>query len=370
MPSISALKRSTSISGARVFVGLSGGVDSALSAALLKKAGYDVTGVFIRITLPGYPCTAGEDRISAMRVAAHLNIPFLEQDLSEEYKSRVFTQAVAEFERGRTPNPDALCNREIKFGLFFDWCMSAGAERVATGHYAQTVLVDGRVTLLAGADEDKDQSYFLWAVPERVLQRTLFPIGHLRKTEVRERAKALGLPNAGRKDSQGLCFLGPVSLGDMLRRELEPVAGGVLSPEGSEIGTHEGAALYTLGQRHGFLLHHASAHMLPHYVIDKDMERNTITVSPERFPKDAHETRVELIETNWVGPVEPGVYLARYRYRQKLIPARLEADLRTVVLEEPHYVPEAQSLVLYLQTKNGETLRCAGGGTVDKTFIQ
>ena len=360
-----------------MFVGLSGGVDSAVSAALLQSQGYDVTGVFIRIAIEGYPCTAGEDKLDAMRVAAHLRIPFLSVDLSQEYIKSVFEFSIAEFGRGRTPNPDALCNREIKFGLFFDWCMERGADFVATGHYAQLqkaklpqkkVLGSAspqpdyffeEVFLFAGADPDKDQSYFLWAVPEEKLRRTLFPIGHLKKPEVRALAKKFGLPNAGRKDSQGLCFLGPVSIDEMLHRELKLVPGDVVDESGAVIGRHEGVQAYTLGQRHGFELSLQTPDTRPHFVIAKDIARNVITVSVNKFPTGARETVVELSETNWIGEHKDGAYAARYRYRQKLIPAELAGE--RVILKEPHFVPEGQSLVLYSGT------RCIGGGVILNT---
>ena len=384
MRSIWPIKESTSTKG-RVFVGLSGGVDSAVSAALLQKDGYEVTGVFIRIALEGYPCTAGEDKLDAMRVAAHLRIPFLSVDLSEEYIKRVFEFSIAEFDRGRTPNPDALCNREIKFGLFFDWCMERGADFVATGHYARLapekpaqkkVLGSSLRTqpdhffepvfLYAAADPDKDQSYFLWAVPETKLRRTLFPIGHLKKPEVRNCAKKFGLPNAERKDSQGLCFLGPVSIDEMLHRELKLVPGDVLDESGAVIGRHAGVQAYTLGQRHGFELSLQKPDTRPHFVIAKDIERNTITVSTNKFPTDARETVVELSKTNWIGPscakaTQGEKLAARYRYRQKLIHAELNADKNTVTLFEPHFVPEGQSLVLY------DNDRCLGGGVILNT---
>lgn len=336
-------------------MGLSGGVDSAVSAALLVKAGYDVTGVFIRIALEGYPCTAAEDKLDAMRVAAHLKIPFRAIDLSDEYGKRVFSVAIDEFNEGRTPNPDVLCNREIKFGLFFEWCMHEGADLVATGHYAQ--IKDG--LLYAGADPNKDQSYFLALVPHAALQKTLFPIGHLQKTAVRALAQKLGLPNADRPDSQGLCFLGPVSIQDMLRRELSLVPGEVLNEAGDVVGVHEGVQAYTLGQRHGFELTAKTPSTPALYVVDKDPEFNTITVSPNKFPAQAAAVRLTLRETNWIGTVTNGPCMARYRYRQQRIPATLDVATNTVVLAEPHYVPVGQSLVLY----DGD--RCLGGGSVD-----
>ena len=362
MRSIWPTKESTSTKG-RVFVGLSGGVDSAVSAALLQRQGYEVTGVFIRIAIDGYPCTAGVDKLDAMRVAAHLRIPFLSVDLSQEYRKRIFEFSIFEFSKGRTPNPDALCNREIKFGLFFDWCMAQGAEMVATGHYAQTK--DGQ--LYAGADENKDQSYFLWAVPEMKLRKTLFPVGSFTKQEVRALAKKFGLPNAERKDSQGLCFLGPVSMDEMLRKELQLVPGNVLDESGAVVGKHEGVQAYTLGQRHGFALSAQTPDTQPHFVIAKDVKRNTITVSANKFPEHARETVVELGETNWIGEHKDGEYSARYRYRQKLIPAVLRRlnlsssaglTCAEVTLLEPHFVPEGQSLVLY------DGARCIGGGVI------
>ncbi len=349
--------------GKKVFAGLSGGVDSAVSAALLQQQGYDVHGVFIRIALPGYPCSAGVDKIDAMRVAAHLKISFVEIDMSEEYEREVFKTSMREFAKGRTPNPDALCNREIKFGLFYEWAMSEGADFVATGHYAQVDSRTSDVRLLAGADENKDQSYFLWMVPETKLAKTLFPVGGIKKPEVRALAKKFKLPNAERKDSQGLCFLGEVSIDDMLHREIELVPGDVLNEAGEVVGAHEGAQAYTLGQRHGFTLFSQTPDSVPYYVIEKDVEFNTITVSPNKFPTNAAKTEVLLTETNWIGEIKNGNYFARYRYRQELIPAIKETDNKITLLK-PHYVPLGQSLVLY----EGE--RCLGGGIIDRAIIK
>jgi tRNA-specific 2-thiouridylase len=342
--------------GKKVFVGLSGGVDSAVSAALLQQEGYDVTGVFIRIALDGYPCSAGEDKVSAQRVAAHLKIPFIEIDLSKEYKDEVFKNTIEEFAKGRTPNPDTLCNQKIKFGHFFDFAMSRGADLVATGHYAQ--IKNGG--LYAGVDANKDQSYFLWMVPQEHLAKTLFPIGHLHKPEVRALAQKFGLPNATRKDSQGLCFLGDLSIEDLLAREVPAQNGKVLDESGETIGAHRGAALYTLGQRHGFMLDAHTAHTQPHFVVAKDVAHNTLTVSTLKTPAHSTKTNIELTDCNWIGEVIDGTYTARYRYRQKLISTKLFIAGSRVVLEEPQYVPLGQSLVVYA----GE--RCLGGGVVDK----
>ncbi len=347
----------------KVFVGLSGGVDSATSAALLLQEGYEVTGVFITITVDGYPCTAGEDRLDAMRVAAHLKIPFIEIDLSKEYQERVFAASIKEFKNGRTPNPDVLCNREIKFGLFYDWAMQNGADLIATGHYAQVENEQGSTLLKMGADKEKDQSYFLWAVPQEVLKNVLFPIGHLQKSEVRKLAEKFGLPNAARKDSQGLCFLGPISVGDMLQKELQPIPGALLNESGEVIGRHQGAILYTLGQRHGFEVAHTTSMTQPHYVIAKDVALNTVTVSPNKFPARAIKTELALADTNWIGRVEGGPCTARYRYRQELISAELDAAHNKVVLLKPHYAPLGQSLVVYKHD------RCLGGGVIKESTV-
>jgi tRNA-uridine 2-sulfurtransferase len=345
--------------GKKVFVGLSGGVDSAVSAALLLQQGYQVTGAFIRIALAGYPCSAGEDKIAAMRVATHLRIPFVEIDLSEVYQKRVFELSMREFEAGHTPNPDALCNREIKFGLFFDWCMERGADFVATGHYAQ--IKDG--LLYAGADAHKDQSYFLWAVPEEKLARTLFPIGHLAKPRVRALAKRFNLPNFDRPDSQGLCFLGDITIGDMLTNELTLIEGDVLSEEGEVIGRHAGAQAYTLGQRHGFTLDAQSPVTKPHYVVGKDPEFNTITVSEQKFPHDAVGTQIVLSDVNWLGDFNSNDLKCRYRYHGALIETTLDKESKSAVLHEAHYAPLGQSLVFYQQD------RCIGGGTIETATL-
>lgn len=372
----------------RVFVGLSGGVDSAVSAALLQKEGYEVEGVFIRIALPGYPCMALADRQDALRVAAHLRIPFRDIDLSKEYKERVFAEAIAGYQRGETPNPDTLCNREIKFGLFYDYCMREGADMVATGHYARTKRAGERTHLLTGLDPDKDQSYFLWMVPEGRLANTLFPVGGLRKPQVRQLAKKFKLPNALRKDSQGLCFLGALSIEDMLRKELSPEPGDVLDEQGRVIGRHRGAVLYTIGERHGFTVNSRDASREPRYCIAKDIARNTITVSarPQDRPirkggrklpqknnrasgmiyhtaSSAGEGRVSvhLREENWLGEVPSGAYKARYRYRQALLPATLAraAGGSTAQVKDAGALPPGQSLVLY----DGQ--RCLGGGIIE-----
>ena len=343
----------------KVFVGLSGGVDSAVSAALLKERGYEVTGLFAWIALPGYPCTAGEDRREALRVAAHLQIPFREIDLSKEYRERVFSHAIDSYRRGETPNPDALCNREIKFGLLYDFAMKNGAEYFATGHYARVEKVGDETRLLAGMDSEKDQSYFLWAVPEERLAHTVFPVGGMHKREVRALAKTCELPNAERKDSQGLCFLGDVSMEEALIEELHPRPGPVLNEEGVHIGTHQGAVLYTIGQRHGFEIFAQRPDEQPQYVVAKNIEENVVIVSSREKTEYAAVRSVALREGNWIGKHEKGPVEVRFRYRQKLLQATLNEKGNHIDFAEAANVPAGQSLVAY----RGE--RCLGGGIIE-----
>ncbi len=263
----------------RVFVGLSGGVDSAVSASILKSQGYDVTGVFIKIWQPEFiECTWREDRLDAMRVCAALEIPYREIDLSDEYKQAVVQRMVAAYERGVTPNPDVLCNTIIKFGAFMRWAIDEGADYVATGHYARSE----NGMLLRGIDTSKDQSYFLHGLTSAQLDRIIFPIGGMKKSEVRSLASKLVLPVAQKPDSQGLCFVGDISLPEFLSHYTVLKAGAVLDVSGTVVGSHDGAARFTIGQRHGFALHTALADAVPHYVISTDASGNTITISPEK----------------------------------------------------------------------------------------
>jgi len=248
--------------GKKVFVGMSGGVDSSVSAALLKKAGYEVTGVFLKGWHPDWgPCGWQEDRLDAMRVCAHLGIRFRDLDLSKEYKKEVVDYMIDEYKAGRTPNPDVMCNQKIKFGAFFDWALAQGANYVATGHYAEIENLDienslkiKNYKLKTSKDLDKDQTYFLWTLTQRELSRTLFPVGGMTKPEVRKLAKKFGLPTAEKKDSQGLCFVGKVDLPDFLSHFLKPKRGDVINESGEKIGWHAGAFSLTIGQRHGFTI--------------------------------------------------------------------------------------------------------------------
>lgn len=339
------------VKGKRIFVGLSGGVDSAVTAALLKDQGADIVGVFIKGWYPpGMPCTWSDDRKDAMRVAAHLGIPFVTLDASKEYKQGVIDYLLAEYKAGRTPNPDVMCNREVKFGAFYRYAKEKGADYIATGHYA--VTKDGQ--LLRGVDPTKDQSYFLWAVPKEALAMTLFPLGVQKKETTRTLAKKYGLPNASKKDSQGICFLGSISVEEFLTQEFGTEAGNALDTTGAIVGTHTGALLHTIGER----IPLADAQPGPWYVVGKDIEKNTITVSKERAAPVA-TSGIYLTQANWFTDLSEGAITAQFRYHGPLVSGSWSSDKDCFVpdeLLEP--VAPGQSLVLY----SGDTV--LGGGII------
>jgi len=325
-----------------VFVGLSGGVDSAVSAALLKEAGARVTGVFIKGWYPpGMPCTWSEDRKDAMRVAARLGIPFVTLDASEEYKKGVIDYLLREYRAGRTPNPDVMCNREVKFGAFVRFAREHGADLIATGHYAR--LEQG--ALLRGVHEEKDQSYFLWAVPKEALAMTLFPVGSLSKEKTRALATRFNLPNAAKRDSQGICFLGTVSVEDFLRSEFSPEQGKAYDTAGTEVGSHSGSTLHTIGERIAL----TKAAPGPWYVVSKDLAANSLIVSNEHMLRTERKN-IALEESNWISDITQGENLcAQYRYHGPRITGTLSKD-RSAFLPDgdlPEVLAAGQSLVLY-----------------------
>lgn len=339
----------------RVFAGLSGGVDSGVSAALLKKEGHDVTGCFIKIWQPEFiECTWKEDRLDAMRVCAALDIPYRELDLSEQYKKEVVETMIADYAAGRTPNPDVLCNKVIKFGAFFDWAIAEGADSIATGHYAQTE--DGR--LYRSADGGKDQSYFLYRVTSDQLKKTYFPVGGLHKKGVRAKAEEFNLPVAKKPDSQGLCFVGAVTLSEFLSRYIALEKGAVVDTSGKRIGSHDGSALYTLGQRHGFSIDGQDS-AVPHHVVSIDAKLNTITVSQD--PKDAAVSSVHIHDVHWIRMPEIERLVVQARYREHPIDATWKkvGDTYEITFAAPHIAPPGQSLVMYDQEE------CLGGGVID-----
>lgn len=324
----------------RIYVGLSGGVDSAVSAALLKDAGAEVTGVFIKGWYPpGLPCTWASERRDAMLVAARIGIPFETLDASKEYKEAVIDYLLTEYRGGRTPNPDVMCNREVKFGAFYHYARAQGADGIATGHYRSG---------------EKDQSYFLWAVPRDVLEHSYFPVGHLSKDQVRALARKFDIPVAEKKDSQGICFLGSVSVDQFLRQEIGASPGIAINSGGAQIGTHDGAVLYTLGER--VSLTHAPTG--PWYVIKKDIARNELTVAHERVPENGMNiASIKFTDANWL--IDDAYEVeAQYRYRSRKLRGVVQGNAfkPTEPLEESP--APGQSIVFY---RDGQL---AGGGII------
>ena len=347
----------------KVFVGMSGGVDSSVSAALLKERGFDVTGVFIKVWQPEWleamgGCTWREDRLDAMRVAVHLDIPFVTLDLEKEYKREVVDYMISEYRAGRTPNPDVMCNKFVKFGGFFDWAIRQGADYVATGHYAE---IRDSFKLIAGRDQGKDQSYFLWTLTQRELSKTLFPVGGMEKSETRRLARKFGLPVSEKKDSQGLCFMGKIDVKEFLSHYIEPKHGDVLDESGKVIGSHDGALFLTLGERHGFTVATKTPDDEPYYVISRNIENNTVIVSHKSIsgtlPIEKREYHISSV--NWIGgsksaPEKGRSYTARIRHLGELLPCTMKGT--KVVFKDGVTIAAGQSIVIY----DGSV--CIGGG--------
>jgi len=368
----------------KVFVGLSGGVDSSVSAALLKRAGYDVTGVFIKVWQPDFlPCTWRDDRRDAMRVAAKLEIPFLTFDFEKEYKQDVVDYIIREYKAGRTPNPDVMCNKYVKFGAFFNLAREMGADFVATGHYARvrrtqnverktseikevlrSTLHVPKYELLAGVDENKDQSYFLWTLNQKILSHTFFPVGGYKKGKVRELAKKFGLPTFDKKDSQGLCFIGKLDMKEFLSHYIKPKSGHVLNEKNEVIGHHDGAWFLTPGERHGFTVTKKSPDDAPFYVFKKDVSKNTITVGPKAEKRAGLGERTSLSGVNWIGetPKTGREYGCRQRYHAPLSLCKIEnvseREAGLSVKKNSDVFAPGQSCVLY----DGDV--CLGGGII------
>lgn len=342
---------------------MSGGVDSSVAAFLLQQEHqYDVVGVFIK----GYNVDGCQDRESedARRVAEHLHIPFYVIDLEEEYKRFVVEYLVDGYRRGITPNPDVMCNKEIKFGAFLKKALEMGADLVATGHYVRIMKYELRImeevmhttyALQQGVDNNKDQSYFLWTLTQEQLKHCLFPIGDHTKPEIREIAARAGLSTAQKKDSQGICFLGNISLREFLEQYLPKKRGDIVDLEGAKVGEHDGAWFYTIGQRHGLCIGGGPAY----FVVKKDVINNVVTVShDDRLLEQAYHT-VGLTDVNFMGPYtakQSGSIpvMVRIRYRQPLFSATLlieqheEAPTYRLEFDEPQkFVALGQSAVLY-----------------------
>lgn len=365
----------------KVFVGVSGGVDSSVSLALLKEQGYDVTGVFLKVWSPDFlPCDWREERRSAMRVCATLDVPFLTLDCEAEYKKEVVDYMIREYSEGRVPNPDIFCNKYVKFGVFLKKAMEMGADFIATGHYARvdkgimnselSIIHKSLFILQESVDTNKDQSYFLYTLNQAQLEHVLFPIGHLTKPEVRKLAQKFNLPTAEKKDSQGLCFIGKIDMEDFLTHYIDTKEGNILNTAGEVVGTHKGAILYAIGQRHGFTITKKSASDPRFFVISKDLDKNTITVADKDSEKEAVFSTKEIFvpEMHFISGITPESPLktsVRIRYRQEKQSCTLEkrADGFYIVFDNPQNgVAVGQSAVLY----NGSV--CIGGGIIEKTL--
>ena len=353
----------------KIVVGLSGGVDSAVAALLLKRAGHDVVGLFMKNWEDDDDseyCSTREDLVDAVSAAERIGIDVEAVNFAAEYRERVFASFLAEYRAGRTPNPDVLCNAEIKFKAFLDHAMALGAERIATGHYARVEARDGGFVLLKGLDPGKDQSYFLHRLTQAQLSRTLFPVGHLHKTEVRRIAREAGLPNHAKRDSTGICFIGERPFREFLSRYLPREPGAIVTPEGTRVGEHEGLMFYTLGQRQGLGIggrRDASAE--PWYVAGKDLARNELVVVQGHDHPLLQKRHLHAQDASWIAgapPADEGGLAAKTRYRQ----ADAACDFRA---SGPHAfdldfaasqwaVTPGQSAVLY----RGDA--CLGGGVI------
>ncbi len=351
----------------KVYVGMSGGVDSSVTAAQLVQQGYDVTGVYMKNwskDLPGFPCPWKDDYQDAKRVAVQLNIPFKLYDFQKQYRQKVVDYMIAEYQAGRTPNPDIMCNQEVKFKLFLETALDDGADLIATGHYAKVVSGQTLHTaqLHMAENEDKDQTYFLYRITKEALSKTLFPIGEFKtKAQVRALAKKYGLITAGKKESMGICFVGKVGIKDFLINELgQQKPGKIIDQDGRTIGQHDGAIFYTIGQRHGLDVGGG----LPYYVIGKDMKKNEVYVTTNLDDKSLWTKQLRLADVHWLNgePDFGKTYRVRTRHRAPLIKTKLvrgrTSHVELKLGDEVRAPAPGQSAVIY----DGDLV--LGGGVV------
>ncbi|MCC5857386.1 MAG: tRNA 2-thiouridine(34) synthase MnmA [Ectothiorhodospiraceae bacterium] len=355
----------------KIIVGISGGVDSSVAALLLLEQGYRVEGLFMRNWEDDNTethCPAEQDLADAKQVCSELGIPLHQVSFAAEYRRQVFDHCLHEFEAGRTPNPDVLCNREIKFKAFLRHALRLGADAVATGHYARTgVDRQGRATLLRGVDRNKDQSYFLYMVPHQALARTLFPLGTLRKPEVRRIAEAAGFDNFEKKDSTGICFIGERDFREFLARYIRREPGPIVTMEGKRIGEHQGLSFYTLGQRQGLGIGGVPGHTGPWFVAAKRLQDNALVVAEGADHPSLLSAGLFADQPHWVAGEPPAAAfdcVAKTRYRQADQPCRVELDdegnCRVRFREPQRAVTPGQSIVFY----QGE--RCLGGAIIQQ----
>lgn len=358
----------------RVVVGMSGGVDSSVTAYLLKEQGYDVIGIFMKNwddTDEFGHCTAEEDFHDVRRVCDQIGIPYYTVNFEKEYMEKVFQYFLDEYKRGRTPNPDVMCNREIKFGELLTKVMDLGADYIATGHYARVELQDGEYKLLRGVDQNKDQTYFLNVLGQAQLSKTMFPIGNLPKQQVREIAEKAGLATAKKKDSTGICFIGERNFREFLQNYLPARPGDIETVDGIVIGRHDGLMYYTLGQRQGLGIGGGFGDSgQPWFVADKDLERNALIVAEGPNHPRLYSTSLIATDLNWISDQQPSsvfTCVAKFRYRQpdQGVTVHLrENNTCEVVFDQPQKaVTPGQAVVFY----QGEI--CLGGGTINHVTI-
>lgn len=358
------------ISSTRVVVGMSGGVDSSVTALLLKQAGYDVIGIFMKNwddTDEFGHCTAEEDSEDVRRVCDQIGIPYYTVNFERQYYNKVFTYFLDEYKRGRTPNPDVMCNREIKFGDFLQRALELGADYLATGHYARVERAeDGSVKLLRGVDSNKDQTYFLSALNQSQLEKAMFPIGHLPKPEVRRIAEEAGLYTAKKKDSTGVCFIGERNFKEFLSGYLPAQPGDMIDiRSGDKKGRHDGLMYYTLGQRQGLGIG-GSGTGEPWFVAGKDLENNVLYVVQGEQHPSLYSDSLTASGVNWISPVlpdEPFHCTAKFRYRQQdqgvTVTMKPDGSAHIVFDKPQKAITPGQAVVLY----DGDV--CLGGGTID-----
>lgn len=355
----------------RVVVGMSGGVDSSVAALLLKEQGYDVVGIFMKNwddTDEFGVCTATEDFDDVVRVCNQLDIPYYSVNFEKQYWDKVFTYFLDEYKAGRTPNPDVMCNKEIKFKAFLDYAMDLGADYLATGHYAQVRENDGKYEMLRGVDSNKDQTYFLNQLTSDVLEKVMFPLGHLPKSKVREIAKEHGLATATKKDSTGICFIGERNFKEFLSEYLPAQPGEMQTLNGEVKGKHDGLMYYTIGQRQGLGIGGAGD---PWFVVGKNLKDNILYVEQGYSNEMLYSEELIATDLNWINPQdisESFTCTAKFRYRQEdsNVSVELQADgtVRVIFDERQRAITPGQAVVFY----DGDV--CLGGGTIDKILKQ
>ncbi|WP_028124715.1 tRNA 2-thiouridine(34) synthase MnmA [Eremococcus coleocola] len=359
---------------ARVIVGMSGGVDSSVAALLLKEAGYDVIGLFMKNwddTDENGVCTATEDYKDVALVAEKIGIPYYSVNFEKEYWDRVFEYFLAEYRAGRTPNPDVMCNKEIKFKAFLDYAMDLGADYVAMGHYAQVETdADGTVHLLRGLDDNKDQTYFLSQLSQDQLKKSLFPLGHLQKSQVREIAEKAGLATAKKKDSTGVCFIGERNFNEFLSNYLPNKSGKMVTLDGQIMGDHAGLMYYTIGQRHGLGIGGGGESNEPWFVVGKDLETNTLYVGQGYHHPNLYSDYLDASQIHFtVDRDMPQEFecTAKFRYRQKDVKVKVvlneDQGSGRVYFQDPvRAITPGQAVVFY------DGLECLGGGIIDAAY--